>query len=155
MKVFNKLMLGAAALALLPGCSLFQSKVSYDKFHDKAQEAHEKGHSYKKAVVNGTMESGDTTIDIKKAEFTLKSGVWTPADDVSLMAALVGAMLLAEEAYLVPEDEQTTYYVGGGFKTVTKDDDSTGTMVWNAAGLVTSAKGSGESKVNITVKYSK
>ena len=155
MKVFNKLMLGAAALALLPGCSLFQSKVSYDKFHEKAQAAHEKGHSYKKAVVNGTMESGDMTIEIKKAQFTLKDGVWTPGDDVGLMPALVGAMILAEEAYLVPEDEQTTYYVGGGFKTVTKDDDSTGTMVWNSNGLVTSAKGSGESKVNLTVKYSK
>ena len=156
MKVFNKLMLGAAALALLPGCSLFQSKVSYDKFHEKAVAAHDKGHSYTKAVVSGDMSGSGLSIKMDKIEFVLASGVWQPKGDSSGFDVMAASAYVGMEARSVPEDDESTYYVGNGFKVTMKDDDGKGTAQFNAAGLLTSYKAeSDSSKANITIKYSK
>ena len=154
MKVLNKLMIGAAALTLLTGCSLLQQKVSYEKFHEKAVAAHDKGHSYVKAVLNGTMEASGMSIKFEKLEYTYASGVWQAKD--SSVAAYAGAMIVGTEAISVTDEEGQTYYVGNGFKVTMKDDDGTGTAVFNAAGLMTSMKTTADNgKMNVTVKYSK
>ena len=154
MKVFNKLMMGAAALTLLSGCALFQSKVSYDKFHEKAVEAHEKGHSYKKATANGSVETMGMTVKIDNVKLTYSDGYWTSSDNS--VGASVAVGLVNTEAYMVTEDDDSTYYVGGGFKVTMSNEDGKGTAKFNAAGLITSYDVKADnSTMKLTVKYSK
>ena len=154
MKVFNKLMIGAAALTLLSGCALLQSKVSYDKFHEKAVEAHEKGHSYKKATANGTVETMGMTIKIDNVKFTYSDGYWTSSDNS--VGASIAVGIVNTEAYMVTEDEDSTYYVGGGFKVTISNEDGKGTAKFNSAGLMTSYDVKlDDNTMKLTVKYSK
>lgn len=152
MKVLNKFVVGAAALVLLTACG--PSKISYAKFHEQAVAAIKKEVSYKKVTVKGTMEASSTTLKLD-VEFTMKDGSWdmTKGDVVSGAMAIV---FLGETADLVPEDSKTTYYAGGGFKTVSKDDDGSSTLTWNANARLTSAKGKADNaKVDIKLSWSK
>lgn len=152
MKALNKVMIGAAALFLLTGCG--PQKVTYEKFHEKAVAAHDKGHSYTKAVVNGTSESSGTTTKYSKVEFVLASGTWQPKE--ASLTNVVLSVFVGMEAQSVTEEEESTYYAGNGFKVTSKSDDGNGSASFNAAGLLTSIKStSGDSKFNLTVKYSK
>ena len=143
MKALAKVMMGAAALVLLTGCG--PSKTSYENFHKKAQEAHEKGNSYTSATLSGTMEDSGSKTEIKSKKFTKTSLGWQAVDGIldNLYLAYVGA-----EAAYVDEYEDATYYAGNGFKYTLND----ATRSYNAAGLLTSYKAGGTS---ITVKYSK
>ncbi len=152
MKALAKVLMGAAALVLLTGCG--PQKVSYDKFHEKAVAAHDKGHSYTKAKISGSSESSGSTTKYDKVEFVLASGVWQPKE-VSLTNIVLSAFV-GMEAQSVPEDEDSTYYAGNGFKVTMKNDDGKGSASFNAAGLLTSYKVESEdSKYNFTVSYSK
>ena len=152
MKVLNKIVIGAAALVLLTACG--PSKVSYAKFHEQAEAAIKKEVTYKKVTVKGKIEASSTTLSLD-VEFTMKDGSWdmTKGDVVSGAMAIV---FLSETADLVPEDSKTTYYAGGGFKTVSKDDDGSGTMTWNSYARLTSAKGKSDgAKVDVKLSWSK
>ena len=110
--------------------------------------------SYKKVTVKGTMEASSTTVKLD-VEFTLKDGKWdmTKGDAITGIAALV---FVEETADLVLEDSKTTYYAGNGFKTVSKDDDTTSTLTWNANARLTSAKGKTDgAKVDVKLSWSK
>lgn len=145
----NKLLLGCAAVVLLTGCSSLK-KVDYDKFHEQAVAAHDKGHSYKTASVSGTIKDGSTTTKIDKMTFTYTTTLglkaWVPDDGSSAIIALV----LNADASTVGNSDSRTYYAGGGFKV--EDKETKDTAVYNAAGLVTSMSGDG---YKYTVKYSK
>ena len=143
MKALAKVMMGVAALVLLTGCG--PSKTTYDNFHKKAQEAHEKGNSYTSATLSGTSEDDGSKTTIKSKKFTKTSLGWQAVDGVldNLYLIYVGA-----EAASVGENEDATYYAGNGFKYTL---DGT-TVSYNAAGLLTSYKSGGTS---LTVKYSK
>lgn len=149
MKILNKVVIGMATLCLLTACG--PSKVSYAKFHEAAVEAVKKEVSYTKVTVKGTSKASSVSVELD-LEYTLKDGQWemTKGDAVS---ALVGTVLIGMTADLVTEDEKTTYYAGGGFKTVTKDGDDTGTVTWNANARLTSIKGktsSGSGDIKLT-----
>ena len=143
----NKLLLGCAAVVLLTGCSSMK-KVSYEKFHEQAVTAHEKGNEYKTASVSGTIKSESSTTKIDKMTFTHTSLGWV-ADEISASSIVVGAVI-SVEAYALSESDDATYYAGGGFKVENKETKDV--AVYNAAGLITSMSGDG---YKYTVKYSK
>ena len=152
MKVLNKVVIGAAALVLLTACG--PSKTTYAKFHEEAVAAAKKEVSYKKAKFAGKLKTDNTEITLS-ATYEYKDGQWKMTDG-GVVEALATASFIALTAQTVPEDENTTYYAGNGFKTVTKTDDGTSTVTWNANGLLTSLKGKTESgNANFTLKYSK
>ena len=153
MKVLNKVVIGVASLALLAACG--PTKTTYAKFHEQAVEAAKKEVSYKKVKFSGKFK-GDSSELTLSAVYEYKDGKWTMTEG-GLVEAIVTAALMAETADTVPEDSKTIYYAGNGFKTVTKDDDgSSGTMTWNANGLLTSAKGKSSSgNVDVKLTYSK
>ena len=110
--------------------------------------------SYKKAKFAGKLKTDNAEITLS-ATYEYKDGQWKMTDG-GVVEALATASFLALTAQTVPEDENTTYYAGNGFKTVTKTDDGTSTVTWNANGLLTSLKGKTESgNANFTLKYSK
>lgn len=155
MKNLNKVVMGLAALVLLTGCSS-QKKVSYEEFHKQAVEAYAKvkDAGYTKVTVNGTVKVQGAEMKLDKVELTVKDGVITtvPTTTEQMMAASVFSM----NAATIPEDKETTYYVGGGFKVSTKTDEQTGEAKFDKYGLMTSYKVTyGEEKMDLTAKWSK
>ena len=145
----------------LAGCA---SKVSYDKFHEKAAAVKE--NSYKKATakVNLNYESNGTKTEIKgtvKFEYktlaslgSLSASAWS-TDDTS-DAAYIAQMFVGNEAKNVSESDDAKYYAGGllgpKFKVVYEDT----TYEYNQFGLLTKMNGKSESgKGTITISYSK
>lgn len=152
MKVLNKVVIGAAALVLLTACG--PSKTTYAKFHEQAVEAAKKEISYKTVKFAGKFKMDNTEITLS-ATYEYKDGEWKMTDG-GIIEAAATASFLAMTAETVTEDANTTYYAGNGFKTVTKSDDGTGTITWNANGLLTSLKGKAEGgNADFTLKYSK
>lgn len=153
MKSLRKAVMGAAVLVLLTGCSSMK-KVDYATFEEKAKEAIELRSDcpYTKAVVKGTLKAAGQEI---KLDSTLKvENAVAMAETADQMYA---AMIANEgvELMLSGEAENTTYYVGGGFKVEAKDGDNKGTVTFDKYGLLTSYKVSGEVEANVTVKWSK
>lgn len=154
MKVLNKVVLGVAAMTLLVACG--PSKVSFEKFQEDVRVASAKDPNYVKAVVKGSAKAGIGGLNMEAKfdhVFEKKDSGWemTKGDAVTGVAALV---YVNERAalYAGQENENATYYSGGGFKVELKGDDGTSTYVFDAYGYVTSVKGDG---VNVTVKWSK
>ena len=143
MKNLNKLFVGAAALVLLTACG--PSKVSYEKFHEKAEAAAEKDPGYTKATAKGTFYSNNLGIEVTiKLDNTFVKGNegWVLKEDEESNAGTLAAIgLLSMRASTVGENDKTTYYAGNGFKTVTTSDKGDTTIVYNSNGYVTSYKG--------------
>lgn len=146
MKVLNKIVMGAAALVLLTACG--PSKCSFEKFQQEAKAAEAKDPKYTKMTAKGKVIAdvlgATTTIDVNHSYELQESGEWKKtegkdglADAVVLVMCQVRAWDMAEE-----EQEDVTYYVGGGFKVVVKDDKGNdATVTFNKDGYVTSTKG--------------
>ena len=153
MKVLNKVVIGAAALVLLTACG--PSKTTYAKFHEQAAKAAEKAKeaTFSKVVLSGsakddegkTQKFDNITIKFEKGTFT--------ATNITHLDEVAAALLLnGVQAVGVPEEKDTTYYAGNGFKVEYKAEDGKKTATWNAQGLLTSTV-DGDAK--LTVKYSK
>ena len=151
MKNVSRFFVGAAALVLLTACG--PSKVTYEKFHEKAvaalKEAKEKTYD---VTLKGTYkdESSGETSKMDNVVLKWNKGAFeaTSALHVDEVAAAVILNLLT--ANLVGEDENITYYAGNGFKTVKTTDDGSVTTTWNKYALPTAVKGGGSS---ITASY--
>ncbi len=145
MKKFLLPMVSVAAL-LLSGCA---TKVSYEKFHEKAEAASKlevkvtKG-SIKYAYKSGSKESNANYTMVWNAG----NKYWT-VQDASLLDLDI-ATIVNTFAVNVGEDEEDTYYAGGGqFKVVEEDGD---TWKFQKNGFLTSYK---TETTTITVKYSR
>ena len=165
MKVLNKLVVGAAALVLLTACG--PSKISYDKFHEKAVEAAKIENGYTKAVVDGKAkikQEGKTT------EYTFDkvtvdgftNGRMSAAEIGAKIAALavagkeVDAMALtfcASTAELVANSDKATYY--SDLSVATEDDGNKFTLKYDKNGLPTSYKFSGDASGSLKISWSK
>lgn len=135
-------------------------RVDYSIFHDSAVTAHEKGHSYTKAVVNGTSESRGTTTKYSKVEFVLTSGVWQ-LKEISF-TNLILSVYVGREACSVTEEDDISYYSGNGFKISVKNDTNNGYALFNKKGLLIEYKvntydeSSGDSsRMDISITYSR
>jgi hypothetical protein len=149
MKNLSRFFVGAAALVLLTACG--QSKVSYEKFHEKAVAAlKEAGEKEFDVVVKGKYKNDSGEHQMDNVTLYWKSGAFLPTSALHVDEDIVAGLLNLMTADLVSEDENTTYYVGGGFKAVTKTDDASYTKTWNKYGLPTSIKNENN---NYTVSY--
>ncbi len=151
MKFLNKVFMGAATLVLLTACG--PSKVSYEKFHEKAVEAVENAPDYVKVVGSGTVVYSSITMNID-CTLELNGDTWevTDGDEISAVAVLSYAAMTAD---LFAEDEDTTYYAGNGFKAIIKTDEVEGKAVWNKYGYLTSMKSdTSEGSADVTLKWS-
>ena len=160
MKVLNKVVIGMAALVLLTACG--PSKCSFEKFSEEARAAAEKDPGYNKVVVKGTVKAAAAGISAEvKLNHTFakdEDGDWemTDGEAITATAALNYAsyravMFCGDEA-----EEDATYYCGGGFKIVGKNEDGSATLKFDSYGYLTSMKGkSNGSDVDVTVKWSK
>ena len=135
MKILNKVVIGMASLCLLTACG--PSKVSYDKFHEKAVEAVKNAPAYVKFTAKGTLKASSLSLTLDDV-FEKKDGEWTLTKGDAL-DALVASMFAGMTADTVTNDEGTTYYAGGGFK-ATKDDNL---AEWNSSGYITHYKADG------------
>lgn len=145
MKVLNKVMMGAAALVLLTGCSNLK-EVSYDEFHEKAVAVEEA--PFTKVSMKGRITYGgvDISLDGVKLEKTEKGWEFKEGQSVSKIAAL---WVVNDVASVQGEgSEGCKYYFGSaGFK-YTKDKSY---KTWNKYGLLTKCTFLG----NYSVSYSK
>ena len=149
MKNLSKFFVGAAALVLLTACG--PSKVTYAKFHEKAVAAMEKAKEKQFDVtLKGKFknDSGEQNLDnivLKWNKGAFEATNLSHLDEVA--AALFMNGITADVA---SEDENTTYYVGNGFKATRKTDDGEDKMEWNKYGLPTSLVSGGS---NVTASY--
>lgn len=165
MKVLNKVVIGMASLALLAACG--PSKVSYEKFHEKAVAAAKLESGYTSAVLNGKMKSTD---DGKSVEFEFKDfkienmtngridiTKLSLSDLAKLSEQMIFAIgLVSFEAVEIENDKDVTYYAGDTFKVTGKTKEGEGTYEFDKFGLVTSMKVKGEvTNGNLTVKWAK
>ena len=166
MKVLNKVVIGMAALTLLTACGA--KKVEYSKFHEQAVEAAKAENGYTKVTVNGKAKMKE---DGKVTEYTFDkieidgftNGRMDALTAASKMAALlldgsevkiIAFSLSQATAEIVPEDKDSTYYVGG-FQVDSKDGEQKSTVKFDKNGLPTSYKYSGEGSGSITLSWSK
>ena len=153
MKVLNKFVMGAAALVLLTGCSSMKS-VDYKTFHEKAVEAAEKRAAecdYTKVVVKGTIKAGDQET---KLDRTLK--VEKGVVKMETMEDMIPGTLASITADTVSEEEESKYYVGGGFKVTMKNEEGKGEATFDKYGLVTKYDVAiDDQTAKITFKWSK
>ena len=172
MKVLNKVMMGAAALVLLTGCSSMKS-VDSKTFLEKATEAW-KDVPYTEATINGSFEMGEQKVTIKDVKLPVKDGTLDmtkaatmeipeerqmeytiAATFVQVNAVVIGTQYASYEAS--EENIEVKFYVGNGFKVTAKDDKNSATMQFDKYGMLTKVteKGDEAGNVSITVKYSK
>lgn len=179
MKILNKLMMGAAALVLLTGCSSAKS-VDVKTFTEKAEEAW-KNVPYTKVVVNGTIsfqiESDVQEIKIKDIELPLKDGALDTdkAQEIDVTEENViqyemASLMVSMNAYYVGQSYgdilenseaskgvEAKFYVGNGFKVTLKEDGNSATLVWDKYGMMTKMdqKTPDSGSMSLTAKYSK
>ena len=118
------------------------------KAAEKAKEV-----TFSKVVLSGsakddegkTQKFDNITIKFEKGTFVATN--ITHLDEVGAALLLNGV-----QAVGVPEEKDTTYYAGNGFKVEYKAEDGKKTATWNTQGLLTSTV-DGDAK--LTVKYSK
>ena len=166
MKILNKVVIGMASLCLLTACG--PTKVDYDKFHEAAVEAAKKENGYTKVVVDGKAklkEDGKVTeYTFDKIEFTgFTNGRLSAAEKTAKMIGILAegneAKLIAFTyanltAELMPKDDKSTYYTGG-FQVTAEDDGQKATIKFDANGLPTSYKLSGDASGSVSFKWSK
>lgn len=149
MKVLNKVVIGMASLVLLTACA---PKTTYAEFHAKAVSAVEKAKEKTFTVTlkgtykddNGEKKNYDNiTVNWNKGSFEATSALHL--DEVFLALTLT-----ALRADVIAESDNTTYYAGSTFKTVTKDDNGTSTVTWNKFGLPTQMK---DADSNLKISY--
>ena len=160
MKVLNKVVIGMASLVLLTACG--PTKCSFEKFSEEARAAAEKDPEYKKVVVKGTVKANVLGVSAEvKLDHTFEktdSG-WEKTKGEDGAGAATALSYTAYRAVMFCGDEaeeDATYYCGGGFKVVGKNEDASATYVFDKYGYVTSVKGKAEgANVNVTVRWSK
>ena len=152
MKVLNKIVMGAAALVLLTACG--PSKCSFEKFQEEARAASQRDPGYAKLTIKGTIESNSLKITLDNV-FEKKDSGWemTKGDLVNGSIATALSQLRAVD-YAGKEEDGVTYYVGGGFKVVEKDDDGTNTITFDKFGYVLTTKGKVSDYGKSDVKFS-
>ncbi len=155
MKTLRKVVMGAAVLVLLTGCSSMK-KVDYETFHEKAVEA-VKGipdAGFTKVAVKGNVTTGGQEIKLD-GTYTVENGVVTSKPEST--TDMIAISYLSITADLVPNEEIASYYAGGGFKYTAKEDGNSGEVVFNKYGLITSVKSSDSdgNKMSVTAKWSK
>ena len=149
MKNLSRFFVGAAALVLLTACG--QSKVSYEKFHEQAvaalQEASKKNFD---VTLKGKYKDDDGEHNMDNVLLKWSEGAFVATNITHLDEVAAALVLNGITADAVKNDENTTYYAGGGFKAVKETDDGKSTLVWNKYGLPTSWVDGG---TNITASY--
>ena len=149
MKNLSRFFVGAAALVLLTACG--PSKVSYEKFHEKAVAALNDAKEKKFDVtLKGTYKDDDGEHKMDNVVLKWNEGAFAATNITHLDEVGAAVILNLLTANLVGEDENITYYAGNGFKTVKTTDDGSVTTTWNKYALPTAVKGGGSS---ITASY--
>ena len=154
MKVLNKVLIGVASVAMLTACA---SKSDYATFHSKAVEAGEKAKevSFSKVVLSGSYVDEDgKKQSYDKVQVMFKEGLFQTESlaKTTIEQGLALILLNANQAQLVGESENNTYYSGSSFKVVYEKDGNKQTTQWNKYGLLTSVK---DADSNLKVSYSK
>lgn len=136
-------------------------RVDYSTFHDLAVNAHEKGHSYTRAKVNGYIEGSSANERMNNIEFELVDGTWKSTREETILQNMYAYLMLSIEAYSIADSEQNNYYCGNGFKISINEDGTSGYVLFNTEGLLTKYKfdtfdaSSGDySRGDISVTYS-
>ena len=149
MKNLSRFFVGAAALVLLTACG--QSKVSYEKFHEQAVAAvKEASKKQFDVTLKGKYKDDDGEHNMDNVVLKWNEGAFAATNITHLDEVAAALVLSGLTADLAANDENTTYYAGGGFKTVKETDDGKSTLVWNKYGLPTSWVSGG---TNITASY--
>lgn len=150
MKFTKALPFLAVSVFCLAGCA---SKVDYDKFHEQAGAV--KAHPYTKAAVkvDGSTTLLGASIAVKATiHYTYGNGWAIVSEDQTTdnaSAIALAEVAILDSAVLVGEDEDATYYVGGGFKVTYKNGDE---KKYNEYGLRVSSNIGG---TKISISYSK
>lgn len=169
MKILNKVVIGMASLVLLTACG--PSKVSYDKYHEKALEAAKKENGFTKVEVNGKAKyaqegegtkkvveyefdkvtvEGFTNGRMSVADYTVKASALFLAGKEVELAALSLAMSTAEA---VVKSDDTVYYED--LSAEAKKDGEKQSIKFDENGLVKSIKFSGDASGSLTFSWSK
>ena len=149
MKNLSRFFVGAAALVLLTACG--QSKVSYEKFHEQAVAAvKEASKKQFDVTLKGKYKDDDGEHNMDNVVLKWNEGAFAATNITHLDEVAAALVLSGLTADLAANDENTTYYAGGGFKAVKETDDGKSTLVWNKYGLPTSWVDGG---TNVTASY--
>ena len=131
----------AVAALVLGGCS---QKTDYAAFHQKATEA--PAHSFKTATVKVTTKSDNGSSEATYG-LTYASGLWQADDGLISGGTVYAALVNANTAASVGEDDSYVYYfVGNGFKV----EAGSTTYTYESHGLLTSQVADGS---NVSVSY--
>ncbi len=165
MKVLNKVVIGMASLVLLTACG--PSKVSYEKFHEKAVEAAKVENGFTKVEVNGkatikeegkkteytfdkvTVE-GFTNGRMSATEFTAKLAILAASGKELEALAL---SLAANTAEVIGNDSSSVYY--DDLSASYEKDGEKRTIKFDKNGLPTSFKFSGDESGSLKLSWSK
>ena len=150
MKLNKVLPIIAVSAFALAGCA---SKVDYNKFHEEALNVKEAPFKSATVKVDSTSSVVGIQTEVKGTIHFVFGDSWgvkeedQTLDNAAAITIASAAILLT--AATVTEDENATYYVGGGFKVSYKDGSE---RKFNEYGLQTSYKAEG---TNISLSYSK
>lgn len=168
MKVLNKVVIGMASLCLLTACG--PSKISYDKFHEKAVEAAKVENGYTKVTVNGKAKFVEesngkkTTVEYEFDKVAVDGFTNGRMDALTLgakMAAYFAAGqekeiaalgLAAATAETIGNSDKLTYY---DFQVDEKDEDYTSSVKFDKNGLPVSYKFGGSGSGSLTLSWAK
>ena len=165
MKVLNKFVVGAAALVLLTACG--PSKISYDKYHEKAVAAAKNENGFTKATVDGTAKVKQ---DGKSTEYKFDKVVIEGFTNGRMSATEIGAKMAAlavagkevdilaltfcaTTAELVTKSDKAVYY--SDLSASLEDDGDKFTIKFDKNGLPTSYKFSGDASGSVKISWSK
>lgn len=169
MNILNKVVIGMASLVLLTACG--PSKVSYEKFHEKAVEAAKIENGFTKVEANGkakysyedagkkvtqeftfdkTVVEGFTNGRMSEEAFVIKMTALALAGKEAELGALMLASGTAEE---VIKDEKTVYYAD--LSASQEEDGEKRAVKFDENGLIKSIKFSGEASGEVKFTWSK
>lgn len=154
MKLRTVLPMLAVATFALAACA---SKVSFEEFKKKADEAAEKAKeaNYSKVVVDGYYEDDGEKTTFDKVTVKCEKGVFAATNALHIEETGVAIFLnitTAAGVAALGEDENTTYYAGGSFKVETVEDGKKNTATFNEYGFLTGMTGD---SAKLTVSYTK
>ena len=143
------LILSASFAFALTGCKNGSKKAEYSEFHEQVVAAAEKeGPKVKKMVINGTIES-------EAGKYTAKNlTIEESTDKATLSISDLGFVFIigfiADMPVKIPEQENTQYFVGNGFRVKAEEAE----LAWDEYLNCTLIKGKVEkSSCYITAKY--
>ncbi|MCQ2087340.1 MAG: hypothetical protein MJZ37_04630 [Bacilli bacterium] len=150
MKKRTLLCLGIAALSLT-ACKNGTSECTYQEFKKQVDEtAKSELPEVKSLKFSGFIKEGDEKYEAKNLKY--EEGVTDIADlTIKEISILTVVGLLSEAITSIPDDPETTYYVGNGFRAKDKDAE----LAWDENLNLTFAKGSYDSvEIDFKVSYS-